>query len=218
MIKELKEIVLTANIELHKLGLSQFGWGNVSGIDREEGIIVVVPDGVSIGCMRVDDMVAMDFSGNVVDGVLSPVSDAYAYLELYKAHADLGSIAHVYSTYATAFSQAGRSIPVYGTRHANIFGGDIECLRELTKGEVSDHDRRTGMLINKEFKKSSLIDIGVCLVERQGLYAFSDDPMKAVKCVSVTEEIAKMAQLTESLNGSVKRLPSYFLAKKSKRG
>ena len=138
MLKELKRQVYEANMELPKRGLVTYTWGNVSGIDRDAGLFVIKPSGVEYDSLRPEDMVVMDLEGNRVEGTLRPSSDTPTHLELYKAFEKIGGIVHTHSVRATAWAQAGRSLPCYGTTHADYFFGEIPCTRVLTQQEVEE--------------------------------------------------------------------------------
>ncbi|MBR6082373.1 MAG: L-ribulose-5-phosphate 4-epimerase AraD, partial [Salinivirgaceae bacterium] len=153
MLEELKEKVFKANLDLVKQGLVIFTWGNVSGIDREKGLVVIKPSGVSYDEMKASDMVVVDLqSGKVVEGDLNPSSDTPTHLALYKAFPNIKGVVHTHSTYATAFAQAGRDIPNIGTTHADYFYKDIPCTRDMTKAEVEgQYELETGNVIVDEF-------------------------------------------------------------------
>ena len=138
MLEELKKKVYEANILLPKYGLVTFTWGNVSAIDRESGLFVIKPSGVDYDTMTADDMVVMDLNGKKVEGKLNPSSDTPTHVEIYKAFKEVGGVVHTHSSYATSWAQAGRSIPCYGTTHADYFYGEIPCVRCLTKEEIED--------------------------------------------------------------------------------
>ena len=137
MLQKLKEKVLKANLELPKHGLVTFTWGNVSGIDREKGLVVIKPSGVDYDNMTVDDMVVVDLEGNIVEGKWKPSSDTPTHLILYKAFADIGGVVHTHSRWATSWAQAGRAIPAYGTTHGDYFYGEIPCTRKMTREEIA---------------------------------------------------------------------------------
>ncbi len=136
MLEALKEVVFKANLDLVKHGLVLFTWGNVSGIDREKGLVVIKPSGVSYDTMKASDMVVVDLTGKVVEGKLRPSSDTPTHLELYKAFETIGGVVHTHSTYATAWAQAGKSIPIIGTTHADYFASDIPCTPDMADSEV----------------------------------------------------------------------------------
>ena len=147
MLESLKQKVLEANLLLPKYGLVTFTWGNVSGIDREQNLVVIKPSGVEYDGMTAEDMVVVDLDGNRVEGKWKPSSDTATHVELYKAFPNIGGVVHTHSSYATSWAQAGRDIPCYGTTHADYFYGAIPCLRCLNKQEIqSAYERNTGLL------------------------------------------------------------------------
>ena len=154
MLEELKKQVYEANMLLPHYGLVTFTWGNVSGIDREKGLFVIKPSGVDYDKLTPDDMVVMDMEGNRVEGKYKPSSDTPTHLELYKAFPEIGGVVHTHSSYATSWAQAGRSIPCYGTTHADYIYGEVPCLRCLTEEEIEEaYEENTGHLIVNEFKR-----------------------------------------------------------------
>ena len=138
MLEELKQKVYEANMDLPRYGLVTFTWGNVSAIDRDKGLIVIKPSGVDYEKMKPEDMVVLDLMGNVVEGTCRPSSDTPTHLELYRCFPEVGGVVHTHSPYATSWAQAGRSIPCYGTTHADYMYGEIPCLRCLTEEEIED--------------------------------------------------------------------------------
>ncbi len=213
-IQNLKEIVLQANLDLVRNHLVLFTWGNVSQIDREHKRIIIKPSGVSYDYMTADDMVVLDLDGNVIEGKYRPSSDTKTHVEIYKAHPEVGGIVHTHSTYATAFAQAGRDIPAYGTTHADYFYGDIPCARELTKKEIeSDYEKNTGLVINELFHDKDMKSMPGCLVSHHGVFAFGKDGQEAVYHATVIEEVAKMALLSEQINPKVQKAPTYLMDK-----
>ena len=158
MLEELKQKVYEANMELPKRGLITYTWGNVSGIDRERGLFVIKPSGVDYEKLTPDMLVVVDLNGEKVEGELNPSSDTPTHLELYKAYEDLGGIVHTHSPWATSWAQAGRSIPCYGTTHADYFFGDIPCARSLTADEINgEYEKNTGIVIAETFEGKKLI-------------------------------------------------------------
>ena len=137
MLEVLREAVCRANRELPELGLVLYTWGNVSGIDRSHGLVVIKPSGVRYDALAPEDMVVVDLDGHVVEGRLNPSSDTRTHLELYRAFPQIGGIVHTHSTYAAAWAQAGQDIPCYGTTHADYFYGPVPCTRSLTAEEVA---------------------------------------------------------------------------------
>lgn len=211
MLEELKEKVLQANLDLVKNGLVLFTWGNVSAIDRARGLIVIKPSGVEYAGMKPSDMVVVDLNGDVAEGKYRPSSDTPTHLELYKAHPEIGGIVHTHSTYATAFAQAGREIPAYGTTHADYFYGNIPCTRSLTREEVEGaYERNTGVVINETLKGKDVVGMPACLVKNHGVFAWGKDGAQAVYNATVAEEAAKMALLSEVLNPKLQPAPQYL--------
>ena len=155
MLEELKQEVYEANMLLPKYGLVTFTWGNVSGIDREKGLFVIKPSGVDYDKMTADDMVVMDLKGNQIEGKLNPSSDTKTHLVLYNRFSNIGGIVHTHSAWATSWAQSGKSIPCYGTTHADYIYGEIPCARNLTTREIEeDYEYNTGVLIADLFDKS----------------------------------------------------------------
>ena len=194
MLKKLKEEVFQANLLLPKHGLVTFTWGNVSGINRKKGLVVIKPSGVPYETMKVDDMVVVELeTGKVVEGDLKPSSDTDTHLELFKAFPNIGGIVHTHSRWATIFAQAGHGISAFGTTHADYFYGEIPCTRKLTKAEiVGDYEKETGTVIIETFKEKGPDDIPAVLVHSHGPFAWGTDAMNAVHNAVVLEEIAFM--------------------------
>ena len=210
MLEELKKKVYEANILLPKYGLVTFTWGNVSAIDRESGLFVIKPSGVEYDTMTPDDMVVMDLEGNKVEGKLNPSSDTPTHLEIYKAFKEVGGVVHTHSSYATSWAQAGRSIPCYGTTHADYFYGEIPCVRCLNKDEIeSAYEENTGHLIVNEFERMGKDPVAVpaALCKNHGVFTWGKDAHEAVHNAVVTEEVAKMAFRCELINPEVKSAP-----------
>ena len=193
MLESLKESVFRANMLLPKHGLITFTWGNVSGIDRESGLVVIKPSGVEYDTMKAEDMVVVDLDGNRVEGHYKPSSDTPTHLELYKAFPKCGGIVHTHSRWATSFAQAGMSIPAMGTTHADYFYGDIPCTRPMTPAEIADkYEKNTGVVIVETFKDLSPEDIPGVVVYSHGPFAWGTDPFNAVHNAVVMEEVAFM--------------------------
>lgn len=210
MLEELKQQVLEANLLLPKYGLVTFTWGNVSGIDREQGLVVIKPSGVPYDGMTAGDMVVVDLDGNRVAGKWKPSSDTPTHVELYKAFPEVGGIVHTHSSYATSWAQAGRDIPCYGTTHADYIYGSVPCLRCLTREEIDDaYERNTGLLIVGEFARLGLDPKAVpaVLCKNHGPFAWGKDPHEAVHNAVVLEEVAKMAYRTETIDPDVQPAP-----------
>ncbi len=210
MLEELKIKVFEANMELPKRNLVTYTWGNVSGIDRESGLFVIKPSGVDYDIMTPDDMVVMDLEGNRVEGKYKPSSDTPTHLELYKRYEEIGGIVHTHSPEATSWAQAGRSIPLYGTTHADYFYGEIPCARSLTPEEIDEaYEKNTGLVIIETFEERGLNPMytpGV-LCTNHGPFTWGKDAAEAVHNAVVLEEVAKMALKTELINPSVKTAP-----------
>ncbi len=214
MLEELKELVYKANMELPRHGLVTFTWGNVSAIDRETGLFVIKPSGVEYDKLTPEDMVVMDLQGNRIEGRLNPSSDTATHLELYKAFPKMGGIVHTHSPWATSWAQAGRSIPCYGTTHADYIYGEVPCLRCLTKEEIDEaYEANTGLLIADYFKDKEYMAIPACLCKNHGPFAWGKDAVEAVHNAVVLEEVAKMAARCEQINPQVQPAPQALLDK-----
>ena len=212
--EKLKKEVFEANLLLVKHSLVIFTWGNVSGIDREKGLVVIKPSGVDYDKMSADDMVVVDLDGNIVEGKYKPSSDTPTHLELYKAFKNIGGIVHTHSRMATSWAQAGRSIPAYGTTHGDYFYGDIPCTRKMTKDEISsEYEKNTGLVIAETFNDISADDIPAVLVHSHGPFTWGKDPHEAVHNSVVLEELASMAMNTEIINSSAERMQKELLDK-----
>lgn len=210
MLEDLKQKVYEANMLLPKYGLVTFTWGNVSAIDTESGLFVIKPSGVDYEKMTPADMVVMDLQENKVEGDLRPSSDTPTHLELYKAFPEIGGIVHTHSSYATSWAQAGRSIPCYGTTHADYIYGEVPCLRCLTKEEIDEaYEENTGHLIVNEFQRMNkeVMAVPAVLCKNHGPFAWGKDAMDAVHNAVVLEEVAKMAYRTETINPKVAPAP-----------
>jgi L-ribulose-5-phosphate 4-epimerase len=201
MISVLKQEVFKANTDLVKHGLVIFTWGNVSGIDRETGLVVIKPSGVCYDKMKAEDMVAVDLDGKVIEGNLKPSSDTSTHLELYKAFPAVGGIVHTHSTYATAWAQAGKDIPCTGTTHADYFSDAIPCTRDMNEEEVNgDYEKETGSVIIERFKNLNPVHIPGVLVKNHGPFSWGKDPHEAVHNAVVMEQVAKMAFIAFNVN------------------
>ena len=175
MLEELKKAVYEANMDLPRYGLVTFTWGNVSGIDRERGLFVIKPSGVDYEKLSPEDMVVMDLDGNKVEGKYNPSSDTATHVELYKAFPEIGGIVHTHSSYATSWAQAGRSIPCYGTTHADYMYGEIPCLRCLTKEEIDGaYEENTGRLIVDAYRElgKDIMAVPAVLCKNHGPFAW----------------------------------------------
>ncbi len=213
MLEELKEIVFNANMELPKKGLVTYTWGNVSGIDREKGLVVIKPSGVSYDNMKASDMVVVDMDGKVVEGEYRPSSDTATHIELYKRYTNLGGIVHTHSTFATSWAQSCNDIPALGTTHADYFYGDIPCTRKLTEDEIkSNYEVETGNVIIETIEKRQIkaIEVPGIIVASHGPFTWGKNPDDAVHNAVVLEEVAKMAYYTVTLNPRIKETESYL--------
>ncbi|MCM1051381.1 MAG: L-ribulose-5-phosphate 4-epimerase [Paenibacillus sp.] len=202
MLEELKEKVYRANIELVEHGLVIFTWGNVSGIDREKGLMVIKPSGVDYDVMTPDDMVVVDLAtGEKVEGKLKPSSDTPTHLVLYRAFPEIGGVVHTHSTYATAWAQAGIDLPNIGTTHADYFYKAIPCTPDMTEAEVmNDYELETGNVIVKRFEGMNPMHTPGVLVKNHGPFAWGKDPHDAVHNAVVMEQVAKMAFVAYQVN------------------
>jgi len=214
MVEELKERVFRANLELVKLGLVLFTWGNVSAIDRKAGLVVIKPSGVEYEAMKADDMVVVDLDGNIVEGRLNPSSDTPTHIELYKAFPGIGGVVHTHSKCATAFAQSGRSLPAYGTTHADYFYGEVPCTRALTEDEItSAYEKNTGLVIAETFAGLDPDAVPGCVVHSHGPFTWGTTCEKAVYHAAVLEYCADMAIMTEQLNPKAVPADSFLLDK-----
>jgi L-ribulose-5-phosphate 4-epimerase len=191
MLEELKKQVCDANLLLPKYGLVTFTWGNVSGIDRESGLVVIKPSGVPYDGMKPEDMVVVDLDGNVVKGHLKPSSDTATHVELYKAFPHIGGIVHTHSRWATVFAQMGKGIPATGTTHADYFYGEVPCSRPMTPEEINgEYEKETGRVIVETFRDIDPDQIPAALVYSHGPFTWGASPAKAVENAVVLEEVA----------------------------
>ncbi len=195
MLEELKKSVYEANMELPRHNLVTYTWGNVSGIDREKGLVVIKPSGVDYDVMTAEDMVVVDLgTGAKVEGRLNPSSDTPTHLVLYRAFNELGGVVHTHSRWATVFSQSGMSLPALGTTHADYFYGTIPCTRRMTPEEIAgEYEAETGNVIVEAFNGLSAADIPAVLVHSHGPFTWGTDPANAVHNAVVLEELAFMA-------------------------
>ncbi len=203
--EQLKKEVFEANIDLVKHGLVIFTWGNVSAIDRQKGLVVIKPSGVSYDNMKAEDMVVVDLNGKVVEGKLKPSSDTATHIELYKAFPNIGGVVHTHSTYATAWAQAGCDIPNIGTTHADYFKDAIPCTRQMTKAEIEgSYEKETGIVIIERFTDLNADFTPGVLVNNHGPFSWGKDVHTAVHYSVVMEQVAKMAFLSYNINPQLK--------------
>jgi len=215
MLERLKEQVFQANLLLPKHGLITFTWGNVSGIDREQGLVVIKPSGVSYEVMKADDMVVVELeTGKTVEGSLKPSSDTPTHIELFKAFPNIGGIVHTHSRWATTFAQAGRGVMALGTTHGDYFYGEIPCTRKMTKAEIAgEYEKETGTVIIETFKGKNPDAIPAVLVYSHGPFAWGTDPMDAVHNAVVLEEVAFMNFHTLALQPEIPPMQQELLDK-----
>ncbi len=213
--RRLKEEAFEANMGIPRLSLAIFTFGNVSAFDPASGMMAIKPSGVAYELLKTEDMVVLDLEGRIAEGKMRPSSDTPTHLHLYREFPGIGGIIHTHSTYATAWAQSGRAIPVYGTTHADHLAGDIPCAPLMTRTEVEgDYELETGRQISRHFAKEGL-DPAHCpmtLVAGHGPFAWGKDAAGALYHGAVIEQIAQMAWLTEGL-GRHERLPRYYVEK-----
>lgn len=204
MLEELKERVFRANLDLVRHNLVIFTWGNVSGIEREKGLVVIKPSGVDYDSMKASDMVVVDLkTGETVEGELNPSSDTPTHLILYRTYPDIGGIVHTHSTYATAWAQAGKDIPNIGTTHSDYYHNDIPCTGDMTEKEIKgDYELETGNVIVKRLNQGNINPMHTpgALVKNHGPFAWGKNPDNAVYNAVVMEQVAKMAYLSFAIN------------------
>ncbi len=219
MLEQLKAEVFAANMCLPKYGLVTFTWGNVSGIDREKGLVVIKPSGVSYEDMRAENMVVVSLEdGHVVEGELNPSSDTPSHLEFYRNFPTIGGVVHTHSRWATSWAQAGRGIPAYGTTHGDYFYGEIPCTRKMTPAEIADaYEKNTGLVVVETFRDKDPAQIPAVLVHSHGPFTWGKDAHEAVHNAVVLEELAMMAFYTEQMGQTApmqkELLDKHFLRK-----
>lgn len=212
--KTLRHQVWQANMDLQRHNLVTFTWGNVSGIDRESGLVVIKPSGVEYSELSAENMVVVDLQGEIIEGNLKPSSDTATHLELYRQFPSIGGIVHTHSSYATSWAQAGAAIPAFGTTHADYFYGHIPCARALTQKEIeSDYELNTGKVIVETIGATDPMAIPGILVREHAPFTWGTDPHNAVHNAVVVEEVAKMAFRTLSINPSTLPIPQTLLDK-----
>jgi L-ribulose-5-phosphate 4-epimerase len=214
MLEKLKKEVLEANLELPLKGLVTYTWGNVSGIDREKGLIVIKPSGVSYTEMKLEHLVVLDLEGNQVEGELKPSSDTATHLIIYNNFKEVGGIVHTHSRWATLWAQAGKGIPALGTTHADYFYGEIPCTRKMTAEEIQgEYEKNTGEVIVETFKGINPRFVPAVLVNNHGPFIWGKDAHEAVHNAVVLEEVAMMAFNTCQLNPGIKGIDQVLLDK-----
>jgi len=214
MLEELKQKVYEANMLLPKYGLITFTWGNVSGIDREQGLFVIKPSGVEYDKLQAKDMVVVDLKGQVVEGALNSSSDTQTHLKLYQSFPDIGGVVHTHSRWATIFAQAGHEVQAYGTTQADYFCGAVPCTRDMTETEIeNEYEYNTGEVIVERFVDLNPNHMPGVLVKNHGPFTWGKDPLLAVHNAVVLEEIAMMAFYTEIITGNERAMPKFLLEK-----
>ena len=217
MLEELKKIVCEANLELPKYGLVTFTWGNVSGVDREKGLMVIKPSGVEYDNMTPEDMVVVSLAtGERVEGKWKPSSDTATHIALYNAFPNIGGVVHTHSRWATSWAQAGKSINAYGTTHGDYFYGTIPCTRKMTPAEIAgEYELETGNVIIETFKDRNIDpdQVPAVLVCSHGPFAWGTDPHNAVHNSVVLEELAFMAFHTEAMTPGISPMQQELLDK-----
>ncbi len=208
MLEELKDKVCRANLDLVRHGLVLFTWGNVSAIDRESGLVVIKPSGVSYDDMKPEDMVVVDLDGKVVEGRLNPSSDTPTHVVLYKAFPQAGGVVHTHSTYATSWAQAGLDIPNIGTTHADYFHDAVPCTPDMTESEVKgEYELETGNVIVRRFEGLNPVHTPGVLVKNHGPFTWGKDAGEAVYNAVVLEQVAKMASISFGINPALTMNP-----------
>jgi L-ribulose-5-phosphate 4-epimerase len=215
MLEDLKERVCLANVQLAEEGLAAGTWGNVSGVDRDSGHVVIKPSGVPYDGMKPKQMVVVSLdSGHVVEGDLRPSSDTPTHLELYRSFASVGGVVHSHSLYATAWSQAQREIPVMGTTHADTFHGAVPCTRLLKPEELeTDYEANTGKVVVERFANLDPLHIPAVLVACHGPFVWGRSPEEAVENAAVLEQVATLASVTVSIKPYPDMFPTELLDK-----
>ena len=212
MLENLRKAVYEANMELPRRNLVTYTWGNVSGIDREKGLVVIKPSGVEYEELSPENLVILNLDGQVVEGDLNPSSDTKTHLELYKAFPQIGGIVHTHSPHAVGWAQAGRDIPCYGTTHADYFYGPIPCARSLTEQEVAeDYEMNTGKVIAETFAQRGLnpVHVPAVICRSHGPFTWGRDAAQAVYHAVVLEEVARMALYTIAIDPNAAPAPQH---------
>ena len=211
---ELKQRTWVANMEIPKRGLAIYTFGNVSAFDPALGVFAIKPSGVDYATLGPDDMVVVDLDGRIVEGTLRPSSDTPTHVVLYRAFPGLGGIVHTHSTYATAWAQARKPIPIYGTTHADHLAEDVPVTEVMTEAAVaSDYETETGNQILACFRERNPLQTPMVLVAGHGPFTWGATPEKAVYHAAVLEELARMAFITRSIEPDAQRLPDHLVRK-----
>ena len=213
-LKRLSEDVYRANMEIVEKGLVIFTFGNVSGIDRASGIVAIKPSGVDYGELSPANMVLLDLQGNIVEGDFNPSSDTKTHLKLYNAFEEIGGVVHTHSRYASSWAQARKSLPCFGTTHADYFYGEIPCTDVISDGSIAkDYEDETGALIVDTFREKDYRSMKAVLVACHGPFTWGKDVGEAVFISAVLEEVARMGFLSVTLNSDVKNIKQTLLDK-----
>ncbi len=213
---DLKKEVFEANLSLKEWGLVIFTWGNVSAIDRPSGEVVIKPSGVAYDTMQVEDLVVVDLDGNTIEGRYKPSSDLATHLAIYEQFTECSAVVHTHSRMATAWAQAGKDLPAYGTTHADYFYGAIPCTRPLTNSEIEGaYEYETGKVIAETFIDRNIqpMDVPGVLVCSHGPFTWGHTPANAVHNTVVLEEIATMAFYSRRINPQITSMPNTLLDK-----
>jgi len=214
MLEQLKKEVYEANMELVEKGLVIYTWGNVSGIDRESGLVVIKPSGVDYDKLSPENMTVVDLDGKIVEGPYKPSSDTATHLVLYRKYPEIGGIVHTHSVWAVTFAQAGMAIPALGTTHADYFYGDIPCTRALTDQEIEEaYELNTGNVIVETIGDENALAVPGIVVKNHGPFAWGKTAKGAVYNAVVLDKVAEMAYKTLTLNPRAERVPQYLLDK-----
>ncbi|MBQ7561487.1 MAG: L-ribulose-5-phosphate 4-epimerase [Synergistaceae bacterium] len=216
LLEKLRQEVYRANMELPEKNLVVYTWGNVSGIDREKGLIVIKPSGVEYEDLTPENLVVVNMNNKIIEGDLNPSSDTKTHVELYKTFPEIGGIVHTHSPHAVGWAQAGRDIPCYGTTQADYFYGAVPCTRNLTAQEVNDdYELNTGKVIAETFRERKLDPVAIpgVICRCHGPFSFGKNPAQAVYHAVVLEEVAKMAMYTITIERNADPAPQYVLDK-----
>lgn len=217
MLEKLKNAVFRANLDLVEKGLVIHTWGNVSGRDKESGLIVIKPSGVSYNIMKPEHMVVIDLNGKIVEGKFKPSTDSPTHLLLYRTYKSIGGVVHTHSSYATSWAQAGKPIPPFGTTHADHFYGEVPCTRLMTKKEIDkDYEINTGKIIVEKLGAVDPLTLPSVLVNGHGPFCWGIDAENAVYNAIALEEIARMAFYTVLL-GKTEPISQFLLNKHFRR-
>lgn len=211
MYENLKTETYNANQMVKNNGLVLFTWGNLSIKDDKLKVIAIKPSGVPYDKMTINDIVIVSYDGRILEGTLRPSVDLPTHVEIYRQHPEIKSIIHTHSTYATAWAQKGREIPVYGTTHADYFSGNIPCARYLKAAEMDEYEKNTGVAINEILVPGKVLEIPAVIVRGHGVFAFGKNSNDAVLHATVLEEVARIAYFTETLPGKNHELPAHML-------